>query len=281
MFLLRLTQHTESTHHYHVELSLEGDGARQIANPRFEFKLDEQDNDDVRWYMEDFLQYPLDPAPTIATRIEQRMADIGTQLFKAVFQSDDDGRDLWATLRSKLNETRIEVITEVKEATSIPWELLRDPKTDVPLALRAQSFVRAQPNPAQRPFLPSPVATGEGPGMGVIRILLVICRPGGRADVPFRSVASRIIKGLSDDARARFQLDVLRPPTFEQLWARSCAPRRLRASPITLSTLTGTACTPNCNPTAYLSTACSSAITAPANTAISPSRMPRCPTTSN
>ncbi len=57
MFLLRLTQHTESTHHYHVELSLEGDGARQTANPRFEFKLDEQDNDDVRWYMEDYLQY--------------------------------------------------------------------------------------------------------------------------------------------------------------------------------------------------------------------------------
>ena len=94
MFLLRLTQHTESSHHYRVELSLEGDGARQTADPRFEFKLDEQDNDDVRWYMEDFLQYPLDPEPIRAGNIERRMADIGTQLFKAVFQSDDDGRDL-------------------------------------------------------------------------------------------------------------------------------------------------------------------------------------------
>jgi hypothetical protein len=45
----------------------------------------------------------------------------------------------------------------------------------------------------------------------------VICRPAGGADVPFRSVASRLIKGLSDEARAVFQLDVLRPPTFEQL----------------------------------------------------------------
>jgi len=35
--------------------------------------------------------------------------------------------------------------------------------------------------------------------------------------VPFRSVASRLIKGLSDSAREAFQLDVLRPPTFERL----------------------------------------------------------------
>ena len=35
--------------------------------------------------------------------------------------------------------------------------------------------------------------------------------------MPFRSVASRLIKGLSASAREIFQLDVLRPPTFEQL----------------------------------------------------------------
>jgi hypothetical protein len=32
-----------------------------------------------------------------------------------------------------------------------------------------------------------------------------------------RSVASRLLKGLSAEARELFQLDVLRPPTFEQL----------------------------------------------------------------
>lgn len=52
---------------------------------------------------------------------------------------------------------------------------------------------------------------------GAIRILLVICRPGGRKDVPFRSVASRLIKGLKEDDRKLFQLDVLRPATFGRL----------------------------------------------------------------
>src|SRR5439155_15702858 len=36
-------------------------------------------------------------------------------------------------------------------------------------------------------------------------------------DVPFRSVASRLIKGLGESALETFQLDVLRPPTFKQL----------------------------------------------------------------
>ncbi|MCI0698890.1 CHAT domain-containing protein [candidate division KSB1 bacterium] len=211
MSILRLTQFTEAEDQYRVEVALEGDRLpRQTATSCFDFKLTPQDHEDLRWYLEDYLQYPLDPAPKIAARIEKRMSEVGVELFKAVFQANDDARDLWATLRDRLNDTRAEIITEVREATAIPWELLRDPKTDVPLALRARAFVRAQPQAAQRPKLPQ---TAAGP----IRILLVICRPGGREDVPFRSVASRLIKGLSANTAALFQLDLLRPPTFEQL----------------------------------------------------------------
>ena len=97
-----------------------------------------------------------------------------------------------------------------RRATAIPWELIRDPKTDVALALRAAVFARVHPQPVQRPQVPK---TRSGP----IRILLVICRPRADDDVPFRSVASRLIKGLSEQNQAIYQLDVLRPPTFEQL----------------------------------------------------------------
>ena len=207
---LRLTQSADGDSQYRVEVALEGPGlSRQIASARFPFTFDEQDRNDLRWYLEDYLQYPLDPAPTIALGVERRIAAIGTELFKTLFQSSDDARDLWATLRTQLDETRVEIITGVREATAIPWELLRDPKTDVPLALRARSFVRAHPQPAQAPRLP--LASDS------IRILLVICRPDRDDDVPFRSVASRLIKGLSAEARAVFELDVLRPPTFAQL----------------------------------------------------------------
>lgn len=135
---------------------------------------------------------------------------IGEELFKNVFESSETARRLWARLQEKLNDTRIEIITEVQTATAIPWELLRDPLTASPLALRAQSFVRSQFNPAQSPKQTSTEKEK-------VRVLLVICRPGGGADVPFRSVASRILKSLTDEGRDMVQLDVLRPPTFKQL----------------------------------------------------------------
>jgi hypothetical protein len=94
-------------------------------------------------------------------------------------------------------------------ATAVPWELLRDPATDGVLALRARAFVRAQPEADRAVTVPARLA-------GALRVLLVICRPEGSFDVPFRSVASRLVR-LSRVARETFELDVLRPPTFREL----------------------------------------------------------------
>ncbi len=208
---LQITQVSNGAGQYSAKLVLEGEGlAQQTATSTFEFKLEPQHREDVRWYLEDYLQYPQDPAPTIAARIEGDLKNIGVDLFKKVFQPNDDTRDLWATLRQKLDDTRVEVNTSVTEANSIPWELIRDPKTDAALALRAESFVRSHSQAAQQPELPQTES-------GAIRILLVICRPSGDDDVPFRSVATQLIKGLGDQAEDSFQLDVLRPATFERL----------------------------------------------------------------
>ena len=211
MLLLRLTQFAEGQpDHYRVEIVLEGDGLpRHAATVHFPFTLTHDDQADLRWYLEDYLQYPLDPAPKIAARVEARMAEIGRELFDHVFGSRGAFK-LWARLSPTLNDTRVEVVTDVRGAAAIPWELIRDPDADAPLALAAREFTRAQPESVQPPKIPPPAS-------GPIRILLVICRPRAGEDVPFRSTASRILKGLTAEARAAFQLDVLRPPTFEQL----------------------------------------------------------------
>ena len=111
----------------------------------------------------------------------------------------------------------------MRHAASVPWELLRDPETQVPLALEAQAFARLHPSPAKSGV---EVEAGGGP----IRILLVICRPAGGEDVPFRSVAGRIFKGLSEADRAIVLLEVLRPPTFEGL-ARALRAAKDRGKP--------------------------------------------------
>ena len=140
---LRLVQEAAGAEGVHrVEVTLEGDGAPQRAVAQVKLALEAAELDQLRWYLEDYPAYPLDPAPQIAAEVEERLAGLGEELFRAVFHASDDTRDLWATVRDHLADTRVEVVTDVAGATAIPWELLRDPTTNVPLALRARAFVR-------------------------------------------------------------------------------------------------------------------------------------------
>jgi tetratricopeptide (TPR) repeat protein len=207
MVTLRVVDRVAGAEHA-VELQLAGPGSVRSASVRFGFELSARDREDLRWYLEDYLQYPVDPAPEIARGVEARLAALGAELFQQVFRTSDDARELWFALKKSLSDARVEVATGVDGAAGIPWELLRDPATDGPLALRAGAFVRALAETTAPLRVP--------PASEKLRVLLVICRPGGRADVPFRSVASHLVR-LSSGAREAFQLDVLRPPTFAQL----------------------------------------------------------------
>lgn len=209
--ILRLTQSPSSHGKYNVRIELlrEGDFT-QTTDASFEFNLSLQDQERLRWYFEDYLQYPQDPAPSIAGQVEGQLTKIGIELFDKIFKSNSDAHKIWSYALPKLNDTRVEIVTDVQEATTIPWELICNPDTLQPLALSAASFLRTY-NQAAVP--PKFKRTTKGP----IRILLAICRPGADNDVPFRSVASRVISGLCKDGGSRFQLDLLRPPTFDQL----------------------------------------------------------------
>src|ERR1017187_2742716 len=167
MSLLRLRQFAEGEGRYRVMAEFENGGVRRSAESRFELQFTAQDQEDIRWYLEDFLQYPMDPAPAIAARIEGRMAEIGVELFTKVLGN----APVWHEVRHDLSGTRVEIETTVKDATALPWELLRDPDADVPLALRARAFVRAPPGSVQRPKLTQraggPIRSGcDGAALG-------------------------------------------------------------------------------------------------------------------
>jgi hypothetical protein len=200
--ILRIRQAGQS-----AEVSFDKDGLPQsVVTRQFVFAMSAQDAEDIRWYLEDYRIYPMDPAPRFANRIEQRMRELGQELFELVLS----GTDAWTGAQQHLEETRIEVETDLSGST-VPWELLRDPQADLPLALYVPSFVRIHSNAALIPA--TAVRTNKR-----IRILLAICRPAGEDDVPFRSVAKHLIRGLGGvSASERFELEVLRPPSFEQL----------------------------------------------------------------
>ena len=69
-----------------------------------------QDAEDIRWYLEDYLIYPLDPTPKIAKRIELRLREIGVGLFNTILA----GSDVWFKARERLEETRIEIESDVR-----------------------------------------------------------------------------------------------------------------------------------------------------------------------
>lgn len=168
-----------------------------------------QDQEDLRWYLEDYLQYSFDPAPAIAARIEQHFDAYGRALFQTLFQNSNESRRIWASVHEDITHTRVEIVSNPADTITIPWEWLRDPEMNDPLAVCVQSFVRVA----------SHTLTSQLPSSAeLVRILLVICRPGREDDVPFRSVASRLIRGLGDNEY--FQLEVLRPPSFLHLVER-------------------------------------------------------------
>ena len=207
--ILRLTQTASQDNRHTIELEwLEG-SARQTASAIVELTMSEQDQRDLAWYVEEYAEYPFEPHPQRAARIEERLHDVGVELFNKLFAANNLTRRMWFEAARRLSDVRVEIVTDAEGATALPWELLRDPDTDTVLALHAQAFVRAAPKVSRKPLMLEPQTS--------IRILLVICRPSGGDDVPFRSVASRLLKSLSAEARAVFQLEVLRPPTFAQL----------------------------------------------------------------
>ena len=117
---LRITQRSEGPGRYRAEVRLEGDGLAPLtAESPFQFEMTPQEHEDVRWYLEDFLQYPHDPAPRIAARIEKRMREIGQRLFEAVFESSKHAERLWGKVCENLDTVRVEIVSSVEGATSM------------------------------------------------------------------------------------------------------------------------------------------------------------------
>jgi hypothetical protein len=208
--LLRLTQTTAENNKYHVEIAVEEyNQPRSIANSQFQFALSSQEQENIRWYLEDFLQYNLQLEADRGHKIQQQMTEIGARLFNNIFSSNDNVKNLWSHLQSNLNNVRIEIVTQICEAITIPWELIFDPKTKSHLALKTRAFVRTHPTAIQNPKITQ--------SSDSIRILLVTCRTTKETHQSYGLIQTEISKKLDNSTFGVFQLDMLNPPTFKEL----------------------------------------------------------------
>lgn len=211
MKTLHIRQDAPKEREYPIRLTLKRAGQPDMeAEAKIEFALTEQEQEDLRWYLEDYLQHAEAVEAIAVQQVEALMKARGEELYNKVLACNGDTQALWFSIRNDLADLRVEITTGVAEAASIPWELMRDPKMDSPISLRVKSFVRVQSNP-NISFVPIPPAQD-----GRIRLLYIACRPSGSQDVELRAVANRLLQDLGED-RARFDIKALRPPTFEQL----------------------------------------------------------------
>ena len=211
MTTLHIRQDALKDGHYPIRLTLKRAAPPDLdAEATIQFALTEQEQEDLCWYLEDYLQRAETVEAVTVQQIEEMMKTRGEELYTKVLDGDAKTRALWFSIRNELADLRVEIATGVAEAASIPWELMLDPEMDSPISLRVKSFVRIQSNP-NISFVSVPTTQD-----GRIRLLYVVCRPSGAQDVELRAVANRLLQDLGED-RPRFDIKALRPPTFEQL----------------------------------------------------------------
>jgi len=187
-------------------------GTQETDKFTFTFSVSTEDRELIQWYLEEYLSYPYGAFQERAKRAENVIHDLGAELFAEVFRNknDHDQTAIRFYDRAMENPTDCQIIIQADHpaAWSLPWEFLHDPAYGF-LTQKTSGFVRSHPGVSVRL---SPIRTDTPK----INILMIISRPSGEADVPFQSVARPLME-IFRPHRDRIQIDVLRPPTYEQL----------------------------------------------------------------
>jgi len=175
----------------------------EVSRAPLAWPLDDGALEDLRWYLEEYLLAPYGVWEDHGPAIREKLAGWGDEVFGSVFAG---GPARFAYERAR--DRGLEVVFRSADPSllGLPWELMRDGTG--PVAMGAGGISRSIPVAAS-------AGTLEVPG-GKLRVLMVISRPAGAADVGYQMVARPLLERL-DAVRGEVSLTVLRPPTFDAL----------------------------------------------------------------
>ena len=181
----------------------DGELPQEVSRAPLPWPLDGDALEDLRWYLEDYLRAPYGVWEDRGPAVQAKLTSWGDLVFGSVF-GPGPARDVYQRARDK----GLEVVFRSAEPglLALPWELMRD--SAGPVALGRGGISRSLP-----------VADGAGTlevAGGRLRVLMVISRPAGAADVGYQMVARPLLERL-DAVRGEVDLTVLRPPTFDAL----------------------------------------------------------------
>ncbi|MBT2482474.1 tetratricopeptide repeat protein [Streptomyces sp. ISL-94] len=171
--------------------------------------LDTQSLDDLCWYLEEYLRAPFGVYSDRGPQIAGQLPGWGAQVFEAIFGTGP-ARDAYMRAWTRAGSGSLEIVlrSESAQLLGLPWEVMADPGHPKPIALGWAAMTRSLPTAKL-----GEVFTVEG---SRLRVLMVISRPRGEADVGYQMIARPLLRRL-EAVRGNVDLVVLRPPTLERL----------------------------------------------------------------
>jgi len=191
-----------------VPFSVRNEGTGESwSEGEFRCPLDEQARGEMRWYLEEYWQWPFGPFRDRAHGIEARLEGWGRDLFNGLFDARQPARIYEHFLNEKADVRTLTIVSDAPRVMRLPWELLAESTGPLftkrpPISIRRR--VRLEHAADVRRFtLP-------------LRVLFVSARPEGAGFVDPRSVARGLLNALETLGGA-VEVDFLRPPTLAAL----------------------------------------------------------------
>jgi predicted ATPase len=179
-----------------LEFRLEGEGIQGAPWRGIEAPLSASQLEELRWYVEEFMDLPVGGYAVKARRIEGQMEAAGRRLLDAVFSDRNGGAALDRTLGHDAPERWLEVVAEPgtsAEPLAWPWELLHDDAGF--LAMRRLRVRRTLPHGGVTPARPADMAARRTRGL---RVLVIVCRPDDQGLVAPRATVDAMLRAVAD-----------------------------------------------------------------------------------
>jgi tetratricopeptide (TPR) repeat protein len=165
---------------------------------------------ELRWYLEEYLTVPYGAYVNQAKQIEERLERWGRECFDALFGTGH-ARDWFSDARKAgLEKLQLKIASDDPAVLAWPWEALCG-EDDGSLA-HCCCIERQLSEIGEAPAL------SKGLSVDHINILMVIARPYGDSDVDYCTLARPLIEYVKGK-KLPVHIDLLRPPTFDQLRA--------------------------------------------------------------
>lgn len=188
---------------YRVRIT-DTDGAELGSEVPFAPFIEDDEYEELRWYLEEFMDLPDGGAVTRARRLEAKLDEWGRRMYDALFGVDANAALLRELLASP-EPRELTIATGDAVLLRLPWELMADAAG----ALAQRVSVRRQlAEPGEQDTTPAAALP--------LRLLYIVSRPDDTGFIDPRLTSQAMLAAL-DPLGANVRADFCRPPTLARM----------------------------------------------------------------